>query len=109
MTDAPPGILAEIAELVGLHLTEVLAIELGGKNVHVPLPAGMTKRNPLWMAIGPEGAAEIAGRFGREDIYVPRARRWVARRMFARGASAAEVARRLHVTRSAARGYRRGG
>lgn len=106
MTDAPPGILAEIADLIGLHLTEVLAVELGGKNVHVPLPAGMTGKNPVWRALGPEPALEIAGRFAREDIYVPRARRWVARRMFARGASAAEVARRLQVTRSAARRYR---
>ena len=105
--DPPPGVLAEIAELIGPLMAEALARDLGGQSLHVPQPQNLRDTHVLARCLGLTDAATIAGTFSGECLYVPRARRWVAARMFARGCSAATVAQALNVSRRAARGYRK--
>lgn len=107
--DPPPGILAEIAELIGFVSVEKLARELGGESVHVPKPQNLREGHALVQCLGMREAAIIAGTFGGEVVYIPSAREWVGRRMAARGTPSSVIARTLDVSRRTARRYRKAG
>lgn len=102
-----PGILAEIARLVGDDAAERLAVARGGQTLHVPGARTLTETHDLVKILGERRAHMISAAYAGESLYIPRARKWVAMRMFDRGASANYVATRLGLSISAARTYRR--
>ena len=94
-----PGVLPEIAELAGRDAAIELARLCGGSTMHVPRVVGLSPSHPLVAALGAKGARLVADRFQGEQVYVPQARRAVARHLAFQGRSTAEIARALGVTR----------
>lgn len=105
--DPPPGVLADIAELVGDDAAERLAVALGGRDLYCVLARNVRAANALVGVLDADDARKVTERFTGETVYIPRARRWVARRMFDRGCGTTVVARTLGVSRSVARRYRK--
>lgn len=108
MTPAPlPGVLAEIAEVAGRDAALMLALEWGGLDVHIPKPEYLTHnpRHALARLVDFGRAVRIAQRFGGGQVYLPRARRACAIYLAERGASPAEIGRRLGITPHSARRY----
>lgn len=106
-----PGVLGEIAEAVGAETAIKLALEWGGRDVHIPQAALVEQRpdHPLAVLLEAEGtAAAVARLLGGNKVYFPRARRDCARHLAAAGAGAGEIADRLGISQSAARRYTRG-
>lgn len=104
-----PGVLAEIAEVAGHEAAVKVALEWGGRDVHIPKP-GHLKRRPthhLVVLLGSRAASAVAVRVGGGSTYIPRARRACAAHLVASGLSIAETASRLAISSSAARRYAR--
>lgn len=102
-----PGILAEIEEIAGRDAAVALAVALGGESVHVPRTANLSDNHPVVCAAGWAAARAIAERHAGECLYVPMARRALARILCAQGRSVAEISRLLRISKSAARRYRK--
>ncbi len=103
-----PGVLAEIAELAGREAALKLALAMGGEQIHVPRPDNVKAGHPLAGAIGAPAAVLVSGRFAGESLYVPKARRALARHLHAKGTPKAAIAARLGVSIKTARQYVRG-
>ena len=105
---ALPGILADIAEAAGHEAAIKMALEWGGREVHIPKPAHLRGRatHPLVALLGARAASAVAARVGGGSTYVPRARRACAV-FLARDHSPAEIAGRLGVSPKVARRYSR--
>lgn len=107
-----PGVLGEIAETAGRATAIRLALEWGGRDVHIPKPAHLERHpeHPLVAILVAEGtASSVAELLGGNKVYFPHARRACAVHLAAAGADAKEIAARLGISRSAARRYARGG
>ena len=102
-----PGILAEIEEIAGRDAAIALAMASGGDSVHIPRAVNLSADHPLVRAVGPAAARAISERHAGECLYVPMARRALARILFAQGRGVAELSRLLGISKSAARRYRK--
>ena len=101
-----PGVLAEIAEIAGRDAALKLALAEGGKSIHVPQPGHLQPAHPLCRATGPGAAKKIARQFAGESLYIPMARRALAKHLCGQGVPVAEVAGKLGISKSAVRRYR---
>ena len=104
-----PGVLDEIAAIVGRQAALHLALALGGETLHIPDPAHMTADHALVKAAGGQPARTIAGHFRGDSLYIPMARRALVRHLSGCGLATAEIARRLGINKHTVRQYRRGG
>ena len=107
--DSPlPGVLAEIADVAGHEAAIKMALEWGGREIHIPKPAHLKGRTThrLVVLLGPEAASAVAARVGGGSTYIPRARRACAA-FLARDHSPGEIARRLGTSRKVIRRYNR--
>ena len=101
-----PGVLADIAEIVGRDAALALALALGGQSIHVPRPGGLHPDHPLFKALG--GAAEdIAAHYAGESLYIPHARRILVLHLSGQGRTAREIAGMLGISPRAVRQHRR--
>ena len=94
-------------EAIGEEAAARLFLTVGGAGVYLAENPGLECM--LVKAVGLEAARALARHFGRGTIEVPTAKRWVARHLSATGLGVAEIARVLHVTQPAVRGYLKGG
>ena len=101
-----PGVLAEIAAVAGRTAALDLAMALGGSDRYVAHDAAERPDHPLTRALGSEAAAAVVGRFGGSTIYIPHARRALARHLAAQGVATNEIARTLGCSAQAGRRYR---
>jgi len=101
-----PGVLAEIAEIVGADTALALALALGGQSIHVPKRNNLEPDHPLSRAAGP-AAPEIAARYAGESLYIPHARRTLVLHLSGQGRSAREIAAMLGISPRAVRQHRR--
>ena len=102
-----PGVLAEVAEAAGHEAAIKIALEWGGRDIHIPRP-GHLKGCPshrLVVLLGSEVASAVSDRIGGGSIYIPRARRACAVYLVATGLSVAQVTERLAISSSAVRRY----
>ncbi len=106
--DALPGVLSEIAEIAGVEAALGLALLCGGSEIHIPRPARLTPDHRLTAGLGAGGAAAVARYFAGEKLYIPRARRALARHLAARRVGSAEIAARLGISVRTARRYSAG-
>lgn len=103
----PPAHLARYVEALGVDQTIEFLLNFGGADLHV-------SRNPrpssrIVAVLGGEAARRL---FEVCDTYnlprrVPLGKRWIAQVLFAQGNTIASIARRLHVSDTAVRGYTR--
>lgn len=100
-----PGVLAGIEKHAGIEVALNLALERGGEMMHVPRPDHLHADHPLVRAVGFDGARAIAELHTGECLYVPMARRALAKAMSKAGRSPAEIAARLHISSHTARRY----
>ncbi len=113
MTEKLPGILQEIAELVGEAAAVAISSRFGGTRVYFPTAAKAHEGHWLWECIGLEAAKklcdhfEVDGRGQRIEIplYVGGTFRQLVRAIATRvheldqaGASSTEIVRKLGVT-----------
>ena len=103
-----PGVLAEIAEAAGREAAIKIALEWGGREIHIPKPAYLRGRGThrLVALLGSRTASAVAARVGGGSTYIPRARRACAA-FLATDHSPAEIAGRLGVSPKVARRYSR--
>lgn len=64
---------AEVAELIGDEAAELLMKKLGGTYLYVPSRPG--PEHPISLLLGERLAGQLADRFCRETILIPRGRR----------------------------------
>lgn len=99
----PPAHVAPFVEAVGAEAAVALLLRFGGAEMHV---AGRPrKRSRLVAAVGPEAAARLAAVAHRLPRRWPLAKPWLACCLHAQGLPVAEIARRLHASDVAVRGY----
>jgi Mor family transcriptional regulator len=70
-----PPVVQELVELVGYHETEQLIAALGGTSFLVSKlvrTAGSRNAGVLAQTVSTDAARKIAGRFGGEELYIPR-------------------------------------
>ena len=113
MTDSAPlpGVLEEIADVVGRPTAIAMALAWGGREVHIPKPRHLARHpdHPLARLLEAEGTAlRVSDYLGGCSVYLPRARRACAVHLAAGGATPVEIATRLALSPSAARRYIRG-
>ena len=101
-----PGVLAEIAEIAGRDAALKLALAQGGNSIHVPQPEHIQLGHPLCEAMGLTPARKVARQFAGESLYIPMARRALAKHLCGQGVPVAEVAGKLGISKSAVRRYR---
>ncbi len=99
-----PGVLGDIARIAGRETALDVAERFGGRDAYVRQGDGA----PISDGLAADVKRVLGREFGGTSHYIPRARRHVAQRLFARGMTVREVATRLGVTRAAARKYHTG-
>lgn len=103
----PPAHVAPFVEALGAEGAIEVLLQFGGAEVHM---AGRPRaRSRLVAAIGPEAAARLAAVADRLPRRWPLAKPWIAQSLHAQGLPVAEIARRLHASDVAVRGWVRGG
>ena len=105
-----PGVLSAAAEAAGEEAAFVLAVELGGRQIHMPSPDYLRgcPDHPLSRLLGPDAAAVVAQAIGHGgDVYLPRARRACVCHLARAGVAVSEMAIRLGLSASAVRRYAR--
>lgn len=70
-TSLLPGILRELAELIGITGTMTLVDEYGGVRLYVPMT--LPEDHPLINLIGPENAQKVIEGYGGEKLEIPKA------------------------------------
>jgi hypothetical protein len=70
---APDSAFAEVSELIGEPAAELLMKKLGGTYLYVPSRPG--PEHPIALLLGEHLAEQLAARFCRETILIPRGRR----------------------------------
>lgn len=103
-----PGVLGEIADLVGVSAALALTERWGGIRLYVPNVRTLqsNREHPLILAVGLDAAVRIAQHYsGGEPIEVPKADSWrqavrnaLIQQERENGASQTELARRHHLT-----------
>lgn len=101
--DDLPGVLSEIAELIGLPATERLVERWGGLQRYIPehAPPGHWLRE----TVGAVAAARVCARFGRERLDIPKAQFAIRRAVWERikqmrsaGASVSQISTECRLT-----------
>ncbi len=103
----PPAHVAPFVEVLGTEGAVDFLLNFGGAELYLsqrPRPDSRISR-----AIGQKRAAELARSGLRVPRRIPTAKPWIARVLRAQGLSVAEIARRLHVSDVAVRGWLRKG
>lgn len=102
--DALPGILADIARLVGVPVALRFAETFGGQRVYVPRPRALDKGHAFVRGLGLRAARHLAEQFQGEYLKVPNARvelhALACRRLWLEGHSVNDICRITHLTRS---------
>lgn len=99
----PPAHVAPFVEAVGAEAAVELLLRFGGAEVHV---AGRPRaRSRLVAAVGEAAAARLAAVADRLPRRWPLAKPWIAQCLHAQGLPVAEIARRLHASDVAVRGW----
>lgn len=107
----PPAHIEPFVKVLGVDLTITFLERFGGAELY--LAANPTLRSKLVEVIGIEAAerlaaaAERAG--GRWQRRVPTGKPWIAQVLHSKGLSKSEIARKLHVSDVAVRGWLRPG
>ena len=99
----PPAHVAPFVEVLGTEEAVNFLLTFGGAELYLsekPRPDSRLSR-----AIGQRRATELARSGLRVPRRIPTAKPWIARVMHAQGLSVAEIARRLHVSDVAVRGW----
>ena len=103
-----PGVLAEIEAVAGRDAALLLALAHGGEDIYIAARGARARK--LAATVGGAAAWEaIVARLGGEIVHVPLARRVLVRHLSDEGLDTAQIARRLRITRSTVRRYRREG
>lgn len=110
MTEALPGVLADIAAVAGREAALSVALAFGGQTFYLPtsewLAAHPGREHPLREHLG-AALAGVAGRIGGETIYIPMATRACVVHLSAKGVDTSIIARRLRISEKTARRYAR--
>lgn len=95
---ALPGVLADIAEVAGRETAIKIALEWGGRWVHMPSAEYLRRRadHNLVVLLGTALAAKVAARVGGGSVYIPMARRACAVELDRQGTPTRGIAERLH-------------
>jgi hypothetical protein len=99
----PPAHVAPFVEALGAEATVALLLRFGGAEMHVARRP--RARSAVAAAVGPEAAARLAALADRLPRRWPLAKEWLARCLHAQGLPVAEIARRLHASDVAVRGW----
>ncbi len=103
-----PGVLSEIADVAGRAAACTIALAHGGDDGwNIPRRLDSTAGRALADLVGPAPARAVTRRFGGEALAVPLARRALVVHLAQAGLTTTEIARRLGMSRRAARRYRR--
>ena len=98
-----PGILAEVEDIIGREKTIRLAIQLGGREMHIPRPDRMDSSHPIAIEVGIRKARRIAKRYSGESVYVPHARKAITLYLLQQGRTVQEISEVLSVSKKAVR------
>lgn len=101
-----PGVLADIAEVVGRDGALDLALALGGQRVYVPSEPRLHPHHRLCTVLGAAAARLIAEHWPGETLEIPMARRALVQRLGRRGLSNAAIGRQLNLRIRTVRRYR---
>ena len=93
-----PGILAEVEEIVGREKAIRLAIQLGGREMHIPHPDKLRADHPIVAVTGIRRGRKIAERFNGVSVYVPHARREITIYMVQQGRTVKEISDMLQTS-----------
>jgi hypothetical protein len=100
---ALPGLLQEIAELVGMAAAIAIARNLGGRPLYIPTEARLKPTHPLARAAGLRAARLIARKWGGGAVALPSAKvflHWYdARTLRLQGRSLTEIGRTLRLSK----------
>jgi hypothetical protein len=103
MPPRPPAHVAPYVEALGPEGAVTFLLEFGG--AELSLPAVPKRRSPVARLLGIEAALRLSAVAHRLPRRVPTARPWIAAVLRARGEPVAEIARRLHASDVAVRGW----
>lgn len=101
----PPAHLEPYVEILGPDLAVEFLLAFGGAELY--LARNPSARGRLAQVVGPEKAAELAAAADsmRMPKRVPTGKEWIARVLSEKGLPVAEIARTLHMSDNAVRGY----
>ena len=98
-----PAHVQPFVDVLGADLTERLVMELGGAPVYLSeRPQGRSKAVDV---LGVEKTIALARALGPGMVKIPNAKRWLAARLSSRSVAVYEIARRLHMSERAVRGW----
>lgn len=99
----PPAHIQPYVRILGVQGAIEFLLSFGGAEVY--LTSSPKRRARLVEMIGSDKAAELSEAIARLKVRVPTAKPWIARCMKVEGLSTAEIARRLHMSDNAVRGW----
>ena len=107
---ALPGVLADIERAAGRGAALQMALTFGGTEIHIPKVDHLHRRpgHPLITTLNLADAEAVAAAVGGGAVYIPFARRAVARYLHMLNWSHGAIARHLGISRTAVRRYVRG-
>lgn len=105
MTDLPrpPAQIEPYVDVLGIEGTIAFLLKFGG--AELVLPPNPQPRNLVVQAVGMDQARALAVHAGHLPRRVPLAKPWIAQVLCMQGLTVAQIARRLHVSDVAVRGY----
>ncbi|MFN4172765.1 MAG: helix-turn-helix domain-containing protein [Pseudorhodobacter sp.] len=103
----PPAHVEPYVRILGLERAIAFLLTFGGGELYLPISAAPPPR--LVEVIGMDHAARLCQAATRLPKRVPTAKPWIAGVWRSEGLSATEIARRLHVSDVAVRGWLRKG
>lgn len=98
-----PAHIQPYVRILGVQGAIEFLLSFGGAEVY--LTSSPKRRARLVEMIGSDKAAELSEAIARLKVRVPTAKPWIARCLKVEGLSIAEIARRLHMSDNAVRGW----
>ncbi len=103
ITPTPPAHISAYVDVLGVDGAVAFLLEFGGAELYLtPTPK---RRNRLAQFVGVEKAAKLAIVSERMPNRIPLAKPWIAAVMKSKGLPVAEIARKLHSSDVAVRGW----
>lgn len=99
----PPAHVAPYVAALGLDRAVAFLLAFGGAEIY--LADRPQARSQVAAVVGADGAAALASRLGRGSLRIPTAKPWIAAVRRHQGRSVAEIARELHASDVAVRGW----